>query len=182
MATHAPIEVSDIFGNLDPADEGETWYVIHVKPKREKKLAEYSIRNEINYYLPLVESIRTYKYRKIKFTKPLFASYIFVKCNLEQKRTLIISGHIVQFLKVPSEKMFLDQLRSIKFGYDRGAEYSDAKYLKDGIRVEIISGPFKGLTGVVKNQNDVSEVILQVNMLRQAVSVKVTPAQIKIIR
>jgi len=182
MATHAPIEVIDLFGDLNPAKEGKTWYVIHVKPKREKKLAEYSIRNEINYYLPLVESIRTYKYRKITFTKPLFPSYIFVKCSLEQKRTLIISGHIVQFLKVPSEKMFLDQLQSIKFGSDRGAEYTDAKYLKDGIRVEIISGPFKGLTGVVKNQNDVSEVILQVNMLRQAVAVKVTPAQIMIIR
>ncbi len=181
MTTHLPVEIEDLFGDLDSAKKDETWYVIHVKPNREKKLAEYSRRNEINYYLPLVESVRKYKYRKITFTKPLFPSYIFMKCTQEQKRILIISGHCVNFLKVPAEKILLDQLRSIKFGTERGVEFKSTSFLKEGFKVEIISGPFTGLTGVVTDGNDVNEVILQVNMLRQAVAVSATTDQIRVI-
>ena len=182
MATHKPVEVQELFGDLEPASDGLRWFVAHTKPRREKKLAEYSLKNSINYYLPLRDSIRVYKYRKIKFTKPLFPGYVFVKCASEDKRNLIITGHIANFLQVSNDKELTEELKQIYSGLQRGADFKEAKYLEKGTKITIIAGPFTGLTGVVENQNDVTEGILQINLLRQAVSVSAKTDQVEILK
>ncbi|MCD4796531.1 MAG: hypothetical protein K8R49_05090, partial [Candidatus Cloacimonetes bacterium] len=182
MTTHKPIEVQELFGDLEPAEENRKWFVVHTKPRREKKLAQYSLQNKINYYLPLKDSIRVYQYRKVKFTKPLFSGYVFVKCDSEERRILTITGHTAYFLPVPNEEVFTGELKQIHFGRLKGADYRKAEFLEKGMKVIITSGPFEGLTGVVEDGKNVKRVILQVNLLRQAVSISASAKQIKIIK
>ena len=182
MATHKPVEVDELFGELNLAEEGQKWEVVYTKPKREKKLAEYSKRNEINYFLPLKDSIRKYGNREVKFTKPLFPGYIFIKHSPQQKQKLIISGHIVNFLKVQDEKSLLKDLQQIYIGRIQGIDLKKHDFLEKGIKVRIISGSLVGMEGVVSDKNNLNEVILKVNILKQAVSVTVDPQQVKIIR
>ena len=84
MATNKPVEVDSLFGELIISNDDKRWEVIHTKPKREKKLAKYLKDCNIHYYLPLNNSERHYKYRKIIFTKPLFPGYIFAHINQEE--------------------------------------------------------------------------------------------------
>ena len=182
MVNKQQIEIQELSGDLEPGDGISRWFVVYTKSRREKKLAEFAYRWSINYYLPLQESVRQYKYRKLTFTKPLFPGYIFVKVNDSERQSLIISGHTVSFLKVRDELEFLSSLRQIHTGRKQGAEFRRTEYLNRGTKVKIISGPLTGLTGVVKNQNSVREVILQIDLLRQAVSIAVTPEQVSIIR
>ncbi len=182
MSTNKPVEIEELFGDLETASDDRNWLVVYTKPRREKKLAEYSFRKEIHYYLPLKDSLRIYRNRKILFTKPLFPGYLFVNCNREEKRTLLISGHIVNFLKVIDETGLLDDLKQIYSGKVLGGKLKETEYLEAGTRVEIISGTFTGLTGVVKDQNNVAEVHLQINLLKQAVSITASTDQIRILR
>ncbi|MFO7896778.1 MAG: transcription termination/antitermination NusG family protein [Candidatus Cloacimonadales bacterium] len=181
MATNEPIMIDELFGELDFSKAEEKWVVVYTKPKREKKLAKYAAENQITYYLPLIESIRRYKDREVKFTKPLFSGYIFFKCDFHQKRTLIASGHIVTFIRVPNEAEFLGELQQIYLGKEQGAEYEPGEYFEAGCPVKIIAGPFEGLTGVVKNQKDVRQVMLRVNMLHQAVALTVQSTDVEIL-
>ncbi|OQX71698.1 MAG: hypothetical protein B6D62_01535 [Candidatus Cloacimonas sp. 4484_275] len=181
MATNRPVEVRELFGELVPASGDAKWFVVYVKPNRAKKLAEYAFRNGIHYFLPLKDSIRVYGNRKIKFTKPLFPGYIFIKCNPKERQKLIISGHIVKFLNVDNENELLFSLKQINFGRERGVNFSAHKYIRKGMRVEIVSGALKGMKGFVEESEKLDKVILQVDILRQAVSVSVTPEQIKIL-
>ena len=182
MATHKPVEVQELFGDLNPAEGEQKWFVVRTKPRCEKKIAQYSLKHKINYYLPQKDSIRIYKHRKVKFTKPLFSGYIFVRCSLKQRDSLIITGHTAYFLHIPDEYELLGELMQIYSGKQKGAEFKEAQFLEKGIRVKIMSGPFQDLTGVVENQNDVKEVILQVNLLKQAVSVTVSSDQVKVLK
>ncbi len=182
MATHKPIEIDELFGELLPGENDQKWEVIYTKPKREKKLAEYSKRNEIDYYLPLRDSVRKYGNREVKFTKPLFPGYIFIKHSPPQKQKLIISGHIVNFLKVQDEKELLNDLQQIYLSRTQGIDLKKHGFLEKGIKVRIISGSLIGLEGFVSNSSNLNEVILKVNILRQAVSVTVDPKQVEIIR
>ncbi|HCX72158.1 MAG TPA: hypothetical protein DHM37_00385 [Candidatus Cloacimonas sp.] len=181
MATHKPVEISELYGSLNLQEPGNKWYVIHCKPRCEKKLADFSKKYKICYYLPLKESVRHYKYRKIIFTKPLFPSYIFIKCNFNQKDFLYRSGCVVRILEVPDQDQLMEDLRQIYDGKKMGADLQPSQYLKNGQKVKIVKGPFSGLTGVVKKHEVVKEVILQVNMLKQGVSVQVEPDQVKIL-
>jgi len=182
MATNKPVECEEIYGDLLPAEENKKWLVVRTKPRCEKKLANFALKMLVNYYLPLADSIRIYENRKILFTKPLFPGYIFVKCTQDERRTLTVTGHTAHFLQVPNEKELLAELQQILTGSRKGAEFRNAKYMGQGTRVLITAGPFEGLTGYVENQKDITEVILQVNMLRQAVAVSVKSNQVKIIR
>ncbi|MDY6915360.1 MAG: transcription termination/antitermination NusG family protein [Candidatus Cloacimonadota bacterium] len=181
MATHKPVEIEELYGSLNIVEPKNRWYVIHSKPRCEKKLAEFAQKYKICYYLPLRESTRHYKYRKIIFTKPLFPSYVFIKCNFDQKEFLYRSGCIVKILEVIDQKEFIEDLKQIYKGKEKGAELKPSQYLANGQKVKIVKGPFIGLTGVVKKHRIVKEVILQVNMLRQGVSVQVEPDQVKIL-
>jgi len=173
--------VDELFGELALSDEQEKWHVIHTKPQCEKKLADYLKRNLVYYYLPQIDSIRHYKYRKVTFTKAMFPGYIFSRFNPLTKSSILISGYIVNFLKVPNEMELLDDLIQIFTGRTKKADFTQSTWLESGWQVEIISGPMQGIKGIVKSQTKLSEVTLQVNILRQAISMRVNPDDVRII-
>ncbi len=181
MTTHKPVEVVEIFGELTSSPERK-WLVVRTKPRREKKLANYAFKVGIHYYLPLADSKKVYGHRKITFTKPLFPGYIFVHCTFQEKRILVLTGHTAHFLTVQNEEHLLMELKQIYLGTQKGADYRSTQYLQEGTKVKIVSGSFEGLTGYVADQKNISEVVLQINLLRQAVAISVKPDQIKVIR
>lgn len=182
MATHKPIMVDELFGKLESALPLQKWHVIHTKPQQEKKLAAYLKSSGTWYYLPQLDSIRTYQYRKVVFTKPMFPGYLFACFTAEQTSSILMSGCVVRFIKVPTETELLTELIQIYNGRNAKAELNNAQWLESGWEVEIISGPLQGMHAIVQDQSRLSEVILQVRILRQAVAVKVNPAQVRLVR
>ena len=181
MPTHAPVLIDELFGELKPAEGDERWAVIHTKPRCEKKLAEYSRNNGIAYYLPQIESKRLYQRRQVSFTRPMFPGYVFCVINPAKKQTLIISGYTVSFIKVPLQEELLEELLNIRLSNQPKVELKNALWLSEGLKVEVVNGPLKGVTGLVESHEKLSEVRLQVNILRQAVTVKLDPRDLKII-
>ena len=180
MTTKKPVYVDEIFGELK-LHESEKWTVVHLKPRREKKIAQYAKNNDIVYYLPQYESEKKYSHKIIKFTKPLFPGYFFVRCDEKKRNKLIISGHIVSFLKIINESSFLNELKQIYLGRNFNAKFEKHEYLDKGYIVEFVQGPLKGLKGIVKNADNINEVVLQVSILKQAVSVKADIRVLKIL-
>ena len=181
MATHTPVLIDELFGELKPAPEGQRWEVIHTKPRCEKKLAEYARRSGITYYLPQMDSKRVYQRRIVNFTKPMFPSYLFVVLDPRQRQTLLISGYTVSFIRVSQQDQLLEELLNIKLSRTPEIELANTLWLSEGLKVEIMSGPLKGVTGVVEDHAKLDEVRLQVNILRQAVLVKIDPRLVKIL-
>ena len=182
MPTNIPVEVKSLNGELDKAPEGKRWFVVHTKPKREKKLAQYFLERDIYYFLPLNNSVRKYKYRQIKFTKPLFSGYMFAMLSDRQKQDILVSGYIANYLKVFSEDELLTDLRQIYGGFEKGAEYEAHVYFEKGTKVKIKSGPFVGLQGVVEDTTKADKLVLQIHFLRKAVSISIEPNQLEILK
>ncbi|MDD3464150.1 MAG: transcription termination/antitermination NusG family protein [Candidatus Cloacimonetes bacterium] len=181
MATHSPVLIDELFGELAPAPEGQRWEVIHTKPRCEKKLAEYARRNGITYYLPQMDSKRVYQRRVVSFTKPMFPSYLFCVLDARSRQTLLISGYTVSFIRVHQQEQLLQELRNIKLSRLPEIELQNTIWLSEGLQVEIMQGPLKGVTGVVESHDKLDEVRLQVQILRQAVLVKIDPRNVKIL-
>lgn len=181
MATHVPVLIDELFGELKPASGDERWAVIHTKPRCEKKLAEHARRNGIHYFLPQMQSKRLYQKRQITFTKPMFPGYLFCVIDIYKKQTLLISGLTVAFIKVPVQAELLEELQNIHQVHLPKVEMQSTIWMSKGLEVEIIRGPLKGVTGMVENHQKLDELRLQVNILRQAVLVKVDPADVKIL-
>jgi transcription antitermination factor NusG len=181
MATNKPIHIDQLFGELTPAEEPQQWRVVYTKSKREKKLAEFAQKNNITYFLPLINSTRTYQYRKVEFTKPMFPGYLFVKCSPEEQRELIITGHCMTFLRVKNEPEFLDDLHRIYHFITEGEMFLPHAYVEKGYIVEIIDGPLKGHVGLVEDATKLDHIILNINVLQQSVSVSIDSSLLEVI-
>ncbi len=181
MATHSPVLVDELFGEIKPAEAGKHWYVIHTKPRCEKKLAEFARRNEVHYYLPQIESERRYRRRKVNFTRPMFPGYLFSEMSLPEKQQLIISGYLVRIINVPNEDELLAELGNLYHCRKGKAKVLPTVWLSKGLQIEIIDGPLKGVTGIVESHEKLEEVRLQVEMLRQAVMVKIPATDVRVI-
>jgi len=60
-------------------------------------------------------------------------------------------------------------------------DLAPALWLSKGLEVEITEGALKGTRGVVESHDKISEVRLQVEILRQAVLMTVDPKHVRII-
>ena len=172
--------IDELFGSLE-AVPGEVWTVVHTKPRAEKKLADYTRRLGFCYYLPQIEREHIYQHRKAMFMVPMFPSYLFIRSVDEDKAKLLLSGNVVRFIKVRYQNELLGELKSIWLTRKKAAELEEVLWLDSGLRVEIISGPLKGISGVMESHEKIEEVQLQINILRQAVKVKVKASDLRIV-
>jgi transcription termination/antitermination protein NusG len=181
MSTNNQIEIQQLFGGLNPSEAAERWFVIHTKPRWEKKFADYCYKREINYYLPLQKSIKEYGKRKVVFTKPLFPGYTFVKCTLSDKSILLRSGSVVRFIKVPDEKELLTDLKNIYDTLSYDVPVKPHAYVKEGYTVKINKGPYVGVEGIVLDADNPTEVIIGIHLIQQAVCIQVSPTDIELV-
>src|SRR5687767_2485872 len=55
------------------------WYLIYTRPRHEKKVYGQLIERNIDSYLPLKKTLKTWHDRKKYVDEPLFPSYVFVQ-------------------------------------------------------------------------------------------------------
>ena len=181
MPSNNQLDIHQLNGGLNPSEADEKWFVIHIKPRWEKKFADYCYKREFNYYLPLQKSIKNYDNREVIFTKPLFPGYIFLKCIENDKSLLLRSGSIVRFLKVPDERELLKDLNNIYNTLSLDIPVEPHAYVKEGYTVKIIKGPYNGIEGIVLDTADPSEVIVGIHLIQQAICIQVDPSEMELV-
>lgn len=182
MATKKPVYVDELFGDISLGENGEKWFVIYTKSQHEKQLAVWARKHNIHYYLPQIEKEHIYQYKKVKFTKPLFPGYFFAKCTLKEKDTLLVSGHCVNFLKVDVEKELVEDLKRVYEVRNANLVIHDHVYLEKGMVVRFKEGALAGQKGIVQDLNTMDKVVLQVRIMKRAISVETNPGNLEVLR
>ncbi len=181
MSAHDPVIIDELFGELVISNDDRRWIVTRTKARCEKKLADQARHNGIHYFLPQQSSNKVYQKRKVKFTKPLFPGYLFVCANHDQKQTLSITGLTAGFIAVSHQEQLLSELKALCHLPVEKVDVGHQYWLSKGLEVEIVKGPLAGTRGIVESHDKIHEIRLQVNILRQAVLVKIAPENVKII-
>ena len=149
-----------------------TWYVLHVKPRTEKKVMAYLARCSAWRYLPIWVKETRVQRRKVRTELPLFPGYVFARMNPDQRLIMLRTNLIVRTIEVTQAREMIHQLRQIaRAGRLAPLKPLGAFQLGDHVRVK--SGPFYGLTGYVDAVS--SELILAVSILGRGVSVTIDP-------
>ena len=153
--------------------EGIDWVVAHTKPRCEKKLVQHCAREGIDNTLPCYRSPHRYRGKTVVFSKPLFPGYVFLRLNGEQRRTIRQSDYIANLLTVTDQELFDRQLREIMAALETDVAVRLAPAIGEGVRVQIKSGPLRGLEGWVENRTGPTTVMLRLDFIGQAAAVKV---------
>lgn len=152
---------------------GIDWVVAHTKPRCEKKLVQYCEREGVDSTLPCYRSPHRYRGKTVVFSKPLFPGYVFLRLSDEQRRTIRQSDYIANLLTVTDQELFDRQLREIMAALETDVEVRLAPAIGEGVRVQIKSGPLRGLEGWVETRQGPTTVMLRLDFIGQAAAVKV---------
>jgi transcriptional antiterminator RfaH len=155
------------------SDLDQRWYVLHVKPRCEKKMAEYCVINRLKHDLPLREETKVYQRRRVTVHKPVFPGYVFIAFNDDQKLTVLKSNIIVHILNVVDQDKLVHELAQIDQALAVDPTLDACAAFQVGKLVTIRSGPFQGLEGVVQLVRGKTKVVLNVEMIGRALAVEV---------
>ena len=160
-------------------EEALCWYAVYVRSRFEKKVHLFFQEKGITSFLPLIDTWRQWSDRKKKVSMPLFKGYVFVRIayKSDHYRVLDTDG-VVKFVgirNVPS--VILD--RDIEWIKILAGEPDALKgvlpEMPSGQRVKVISGPFRGLEGVVQKEGRDAKLLVYFDSIMQGIEVLINP-------
>jgi len=170
-------------GNQKDEIASRSWYVVQTKPGNEHRVETNLSNQEIEVFLPLLETFQHSSGKMIQKIKPLFPNYLFAKLDIDVHYYKVkwtrgvskilgngdgpisISGKVVETIK---ERTGKDNLVKLEEG------------LEEGTLVQFTSGPFKDLMGVFdKKMSDGKRVRVLLSLIGVDVPVQVSRYQIK---
>jgi transcription antitermination factor NusG len=157
--------------------EGD-WYVLHTKSRQEKALAHDLVAQDIPHFLPLIQHVRFHGKRKALLREPLFPGYVFLRGSLDEAYLADRTKRIAQIIKVSDQSALDWELRNLAMALVCRAPLDPYPYLKEGVLVEVKGGPLRGLQGFVERRMNFDRLVLQVDMLGQAVSLELHGADV----
>ena len=170
--------------NLAPDPAQTHWYLIHTKPRQERRALDNLEHQGYPCYLPMfpVQKIRRAKLTTVE--EPLFSRYLFIQLDIGPKgldwgpiRSTMGVSRLVRF---GVEAAKVDQ-RIINFlrEHENTFRVAPTEHFTPGERLAVLDGPFAGLEAVFQITDGEKRVIVLIEMLSRQVKVAVAPGSVR---
>jgi transcriptional antiterminator RfaH len=160
------------------------WYAVQTKPRQEAIAELHLQRQHFETYLPRVLLRKCRRAKWTKVVEPLFPRYLFLHVDPDEsslapvRSTQGVAG-LVRFghsLK-PVPDSIIDYLRQTE-NPDTHQHHAEDWPHRSGDAVQVLDGPFKGLTGVFQVATAADRALLLIDLLGRQNSVDVAMATI----
>ena len=157
------------------------WYAAYTNANHEKRVTQQMEQRSIEYFLPLYESARRWKDRRVRLQMPLFPGYVFVKLALRDRLQLLQIPGVVQLVSFNGHPASLPQedIQAIRNCLDRGHQVEPHPYLTVGRRVRVRSGPLQGLEGTILRRKNKARFVLSFELIMRSVAVEIDETELK---
>lgn len=158
---------------LEMPPTGQAWWVVHARPRCEKKVADLALQKGASVFLPLQRKVHFYGRRRRVFWNPLFSGYVFLTWPLSNLAWLRQNQHVANVLEVPGQARLVDQLNAVRLAITACDDLEVIPRVEVGQKVRIQGGPMKGVQGIITRIKGQDRVILNVDMIGTAVALEV---------
>lgn len=169
--TEASTKVESI--GLEDLGNESTWWLLHTKPRQEKKLAEQLTRFGISHYLPATKHKALTRGRTRITWSPLFSGYFFLRGTLDQRLRALKTNRLVTTHRVDDGEGLQARLWDLADLIEKGAPLTAEARLATGRRVRVKSGPFQNMEGTVIKRGGKTRLFIMVSQLLGGVSMEV---------
>jgi transcription antitermination factor NusG len=157
------------------------WYAAYTNANREKRVAEQLVRRSVDHFLPLYESMRRWKDRKILLRLALFPGYVFVRLALcDRLQVLLVPGvaKLVGFNGTPTA-LPQEEIDALKKSLVCGVRAEPHPFLSVGRRVRVKAGPLEGIEGIVIRRKNRLRLVISLDLIRRAAAVDIEAADLE---
>ena len=150
------------------------WYALRTNGHHEKRVRDRLAGVGIEPFLPLTRQQRQWSDRKVLTELPLFAGYCFARFSLRNRVTIMqISGVAGIVGSVGPEAIPDTELDAIRAVCESDRLVQGVDLFVEGMQVEIVSGPLRGLMGQFIHHAGHDYIVLRVRLIQQAVAVHI---------
>ena len=168
---------------MDVEDENlprrRTWYVLHVKPRTEKKVDDFLSCLRVFHYLPLVRKVSKGQRRRVVRHLPVFPGYVFARLFPEERFRVLETKQVVRTIEVDNPRRMIHQLRQVEHASRLSTDVRVVETFEPDERVKVVSGPLRGLEGQVQRKGGAATLILTVDILGRALEAAVSPTDLQ---
>jgi transcriptional antiterminator NusG len=158
------------------------WFALYTKSRHEKLVHRELQKKGLETFLPQRKVTRDWSDRKKIIEEPLFKGYLFVRMPLKERWTVLNTVGAVRFvgksagepIAVPEKELWV-----VRKFVEEEIQVDPFPYLKEGERVYVRSGPFKGAEGFIVRKDRHCRLVISLDMLMKSISVSIDQACIE---
>ncbi len=157
------------------------WFALYARSRHEKFVDQELKKKGIETFLPLRSISRRWSDRTKIIEEPLFKGYLFVRTALADRWSILNTKGVVCFVgahrnpfEVPEKELW-----AVRRFIEEKIQVDPFPYLKEGERVYIRTGPFKGAEGFIVRKNKHCRLVISLDMLMQSVSIEIDQSNVE---
>jgi transcription antitermination factor NusG len=157
------------------------WYAAYTRVNQEKRVAAELGAREVEHFLPLYNSVRRWKDRRVRLTLPLFPGYLFVRLALQDRLRVLQIPAVVRLIGFGGLPTALrdEEVQMLRAGIGSESHAGPHPFLTVGRRVRIVSGPLAGFKGILRRKQNNFRLIVSIELIHRAFAVDVDCADIQ---
>jgi transcription antitermination factor NusG len=171
------------------SDTGPTagWFACYTRGRHEKRAAAVLEERGFEVFLPLLVRTSQWKDRRKVISVPAFPSYVFCRAALVQLHEILAVPGIASVVRAGHRPVLvaeedIENVRRLLRALEGGAEApAPTPFLGAGEKVEIMSGPFAGIRGVVVEQHKRKRVLVGLEAIGQAMELDVDVSSLRVL-
>ena len=160
------------------------WYALQVRMRYERVVAEYLTGLEYEWFLPVCKDRKRWSDR-IKYVElPLFPGYLFCRFDAQNRLPILKTPGVVQIVGYNRQPVPVDEaeIAAIQTLVSSGLPNQPCSFVEIGDRVEIGSGPLRGLEGILIESRGRHKFVLSVSLLQRSVAVEIDAMSVTPVR
>ena len=160
----------------------KVWIVAYTKPKHENTAKNLLELKGYKVLMPLIKRKRIWSDRTKWIKMPLFPSYIFVQCRLNESIFILQTQGIVKLVNFNGKTAVINNNEIIALEGIIANRFnpSEIDYFIKGEKALVINGPLKGYHGeIIKSDSKHSKLILRIEAIGRSLTINIKTNELK---
>jgi transcription antitermination factor NusG len=157
------------------------WFALWTRSRHEQVVREQLEQKGVEAFLPTVTRWSRWKDRKKKIDWPLFPGYCFARFHARERLPVLKCTGVVNIISFEGEPAPIPEheIFGIRQLVESDLAYDPCPMIREGMMVEVMHGPLKGVIGRLLRKSEKARLVLSVDLIGQAVSVEVDAADVR---
>jgi transcriptional antiterminator NusG len=159
----------------------DAWFALWTRSRHEQVVRQQLEQKGITTFLPTVTRWSRWKDRKKQIDWPLFPGYCFARFDPGDRLPVLKCAGVVNIVSFEGEPAAIpeQEIEGIRQLVESDLAYDPCPMIREGMMVEVIHGPLKGVVGRLVRKGAHARLVLTVDLIGQAVSVEVDAADVR---
>ena len=177
---------------LDPREEAILspdslqlrWYAAYICANHEKRVRGQLEQRSVESFLPVYETVRRWKDRRMHLQLPLFPGYVFVRLALSDRLRVLQVPGVVRLVGFNGQPSALpdEEIEALKKGLACGVHAEPHPFLTAGRRVRIKTGPLARLQGILVRRKNKVRFVVSVELIMWSMAIEIDEADLEAVR